>query len=311
MPATSLDAPRAGADADADTCWHALVESASAGYRGSDGHALRFARAKLGGDRVFRHLLERGLIAPGARVVDMGCGQGLLASLLQAAGAASAAGRWPAGWGAAPAGARVTGVDLLPLDLERAAAALGEAATFRHADMRRFELPPCDAVVFLDTLHYLAPSEQDAVLARAAAALRPGGVLLLRVADASSPLRHALGRCIDRCTMLLHGGGFGRLAGRPLAGWRSTLEALGLRVEWRPMNGRPPFANLLIVARRPAAPSAASAGAAGDAGTAAYAAARGAGAAGAAALPAGHAGERRTGPQPARSCGAARRGGPA
>jgi hypothetical protein len=50
-------------------------------------------------------------------------------------------------------------------------------------------------------------------------------------------------------TMLLHGGGFGRLTGRPLAGWRATLEGLGLAVESMPMNGRPPFANLLIVAR--------------------------------------------------------------
>ena len=247
--ATSLDAARAAPDADA--AWRSLVDDAAAAYRGSDGHARRFARAKLGGDRVFRHLLERGLIAPGARVVDMGCGQGLLASLLHAAGAAAGAGRWPAGWGEAPRRARVTGVDLLPLDLQRARAALGDAATFLHGDMRHVDLPPCDAVAFLDTLHYVAPAEQDAVLARARAALRPGGVLLLRVADASSPARYALGQWIDRCTMLLHGGGFGRLAGRPLAAWRATLEGLGLRVEAVPMNGRPPFANLLIVARLP------------------------------------------------------------
>ena len=53
--------------------------------------------------------------------------------------------------------------------------------------------------------------------------------------------------------MLLHGGGFGRLAGRPLAGWlasgRAGLQRLGFAVEVSQMNGRLPFANLPIVAR--------------------------------------------------------------
>lgn len=248
MPTTSLPAAT-----DADACWRSLLAAASDAYRGLDGHARRFARAKLSGDRVFRRILERGLIAPGAHVVDLGCGQGLLASLLRAAGQASAAGRWPAAWATAPEGARVTGFDLLPLDLERAAAALGGAATFVRADMRQARIPPCDAVVFLDTLHYMSRDEQDDVLARARAALRPGGALLLRVHDASARVRFAYGLWIDRVTMLLHGGGFGRLTGRTLDGWRSSLERLGLRVEASRVDGRPPFANLLIVARLPAA----------------------------------------------------------
>ena len=119
--------------------------------------------------------------------------------------------------------------------------------------MRRYDFPACDTVVFFDTLHYIAVDEQDAVLARARAALRPGGMLLLRVADVAVRWRFELGQWIDRSTSLLHGGGFGRVAGRPVGSWRSTLERLGLQVEALPMNGRPPFANLLIVARLPAA----------------------------------------------------------
>ena len=179
----------------------------------------------------------------------MGCGQGLLASLLRAAGAASHGGRWPAGWAQAPQCAHVTGIDLSARDLGRAATALGDAATFVRADMRSFDIPPCDAVVFFDTLHYIGSAEQDAVLAQARAALRPGGTLLLRVNDTAAAGRFALGLWIDRFTMLLHGGGFGRLAGRPLAGWRAGLERLGFRVESLQMNGRPPFTNLLLVAR--------------------------------------------------------------
>jgi SAM-dependent methyltransferase len=231
--------------------WRAIVEHASQGYRGTDAHALRFARAKLSQDRVFRYVLETGLIPAGARIVDVGCGQGLFASLLRAAAAVAGQRRWPARWADAPIDARVTGIDLLELDLARAKAALGDAATFVHADMRRFDFPPCDRVVFFDTLHYITPAEQDAVLAKARAALRPGGALILRAHDASSTVRYRLGLWIDRITMLLHGGGFAPLAGRAPGAWRATLEALGLTVETTPMNGRPPFANLLIVARVP------------------------------------------------------------
>lgn len=239
--------PRASGDA----AWRAILDQASESYRGTDAHALRFARAKLGNDRIFRHVLELGLVPAGAHVVDAGCGQGLFASLLRAADGFARSGGWPSAWAPAPVDARVTGIDLLDADLVRARSALADGATFAHADMRRFEFPACDRVAFLDTLHYIAPSEQDAVLARARAALRPGGALILRVHDASAGARYRFGLFVDRVTMLLHGGGFGALAGRPLSGWRATLEALGLSVESSPMNGRPPFANLLIVASLP------------------------------------------------------------
>ena len=167
----------------------------------------------------------------------------------RAAGAASHGGQWPAGWAPAPQRAHLTGIDLSARGLARAATVLGDAAAFVRADMRSVDIPPCDAVVFFDTLHYIGNAEQDEVLARARAALRPGGTMLLRVNDAAAAGRFALGLWIDRFTMLLHGGGFGRLAGRPLAGWRASLERLGFRVESLQMNGRPPFANLLLVAR--------------------------------------------------------------
>ena len=247
--------PAAESSVGAEEAWRAIVDRASESYRVTDAHAFRFARAKLSHDRVFRHVLEAGLVPSGAGVVDAGCGQGLFASLLGAAAAVARQGHWPAGWAAPPLDAEVTGIDLLELDLARARSALGGAATFVRADMRLFDFPPCDRVVFFDTLHYIPPAEQDAVLAKARAALRPGGALILRAHDASSTARYWLGLWIDRITMLLHGGGFAPLAGRTPAAWRATLEGLGLTVETTPMNGRPPFANLLFVARVPPAAS--------------------------------------------------------
>ena len=49
--------------------------------------------------------------------------------------------------------------------------------------------------------------------------------------------------------ILLRGGGFLPLAGRPLALWVERLQGLGFEVDSEPMNGRLPFANVLLVAR--------------------------------------------------------------
>jgi len=235
-----------------DTFWQHAVDAASQRYPVTDRHARRFARAKLSHDRVFRQIFQQGMVPAGARVLDAGCGQGLFACVLRVLQQAAQRGEWPAGWAAPPSGARVLGIDPLLHDVERARAALGPEATFACADMRRFAFPPSDVVLFLDTLHYIAPAEQIAVLAAARQALQPGGCLLLRVHDASLPLRYAFGLWADRMTMLLHGGGFGRLAGCTPAGWRERLQALGLDVQTLPMNGRAPFRNLLLVARLPA-----------------------------------------------------------
>jgi SAM-dependent methyltransferase len=77
--------------------WPALHRAACAPYRTAGRFAWHFARGKLGRDPVFRHLAARGLLLhraravvaagdeePPIRVLDLGCGQGLLASLLAA-----------------------------------------------------------------------------------------------------------------------------------------------------------------------------------------------------------------------------------
>lgn len=232
----------------ADAAWFAIAAAAAARYRGIDGHAHRFARSKLRRDEFFRTLLAHGLIPPGAQVFDLGCGQGLVAALLEAANRAAEQGRWPAGWPTAPLGARVTGVDLLAADIARARAALGNAADFVHGDMRALPELAYDVVVFLDTLHYLTPPDQIALLGRVRAQLRAGGTMLLRVHDDAAPLRAAFGRWVDRCTGALRGGGFRRVHGRPVAEWCARLEDLGLRTTTHRVDGRAPFANRLIVA---------------------------------------------------------------
>jgi SAM-dependent methyltransferase len=240
-----------------DPDWRRIVDAASEPYRRAGRFAWHFARGKLGMDPVFHHLLSVGLIPPGARVVDIGCGQGLLASLLRCADHAAAAGRWPAGWAEAPRGASYTGIELMPRDVERARAAVGEAGRFICGDMRQVLLPPCDAVVILDVLHYATVAEQDALLARVRDALRPGGRLLLRVGDADARRGFVISQWVDRVVTRVRGHRVPPTYGRPLSAWRETLRRLGFAVEPRPMSEGTPFANVLLVAERPAGAAAA------------------------------------------------------
>lgn len=228
--------------------WRDLVAEASHPYRRAGRFAWHFARGKLRWDPVFGHLIARGLIAPRTRVLDIGCGQGLLASLIGAAARVARQDRWPRDWAAAPVDVRVRGIEVLARDVDRARRALGADADIVCADMRTTAFAEADLIVLLDVLHYVSIAEQDAVLARVRAALPIGGRLVLRIGDAAARPGFAASRWIDRLVTFARGQGCGRIAGRSLAAWRSRLEALGFAVASEPMRDGTPFANVLLVA---------------------------------------------------------------
>jgi SAM-dependent methyltransferase len=225
----------------------ALVDAAAAPYRPAGRFAWLFARGKLGLDPVFRHLLHQGLIGPRARVLDIGCGQGLLASLLRACGRLQHEGRWPAEWPAAPVAARVTGIEMMARDVHRARAALGDGAEFICGDMRHTVFPAVDTVVILDVLHYVTLAEQDELLQRVRHALPAGGRLLLRVGDAAARRRFVTSQWVDRLVTRVRGHRAAPRFGRPLADWIAQLEGLGFQVQSEPMSHGTPFANVLLV----------------------------------------------------------------
>jgi len=230
-----------------DAAFRALARRAAARYVARDRFARYFALGKLTRDPIFRHVLEHGLIPPGSRVLDLGCGQGLLEALIGSAAEDPRA--WPAGWPPAPAPRSVRGIDLAKRDIERARHAAGRGASFECADIRTAPLGDTDAVLLLDVLHYLDRGEQDGLLERARAALAPGGVILLRVADASPRFRFRLTLAADRFARRLRGQRVGAFHCRPLTEWKRRLADLGLSVEAQPMSAGTPFANVLLVAR--------------------------------------------------------------
>jgi cyclopropane fatty-acyl-phospholipid synthase-like methyltransferase len=232
-----------------------LIDSASAPYRSAGKFAWHFARGKLGGDPVFVGLLEHGLLAGQQHVLDIGCGQGLLAAWLASAKQAHAKGTWPSHWPEAPNPASIHGIELMPKDVERAQRALGSAARFTVGDMCRTEFGKTDTVVILDVLHYVSIEAQNDVLRRVRDALAPRGKLILRVGDASAGLPFLCSVWVDHIVTFIRGHRNSRMYCRPLSQWKETLESLGFSVKTLPMNKGTPFANILLVAELGEAPT--------------------------------------------------------
>ncbi|MFI9725847.1 class I SAM-dependent methyltransferase [Streptomyces sp. NPDC102359] len=106
-------------------------------------------------------LLER--LSPGSTVLDVGSGTGR-----------------PTAAALAGAGHRVLGVDVSPVMVEIAARQVPEAE-FRCEDVRRMPLPEgsYDAVCVYFALLQMNRAEQTELVRRLAAAVRPGGLLVL------------------------------------------------------------------------------------------------------------------------------------
>ena len=225
-----------------------LLDMACEPYRNSGLFAYHFARCKLRADPVFRAILELGLLRGRARVLDLGCGQGLLAAWLRAAERCYQHGSWPGAWPPAPSALSTRGIEMVGRDVERARCALGSAVEVSQADIRCAAFGAVDAVVILDVLHYMSAQAQLEVLRRVRAALPPQGLLLLRVGDAAGGLRFRCGQWSDDLTMLLRGHAIVAQHCRSIAQWRLLLRECGFDSEAKPMSRGTPFANVLLVA---------------------------------------------------------------
>lgn len=203
---------------------------------------FHYARTKLMGDPVAKLVVDIAKDRSLGEVVDIGCGRGQLAILLVELGLAT----------------RVHGLDWDEDKVKHAnVAAQVEVdglqplqARFTREDARQAEIEPADTVLLIDIIHYFAAPDQDAVLRRAAAAVRPGGCLLVREADSARGWRSWLTLLEERVFTFLRFNRGDQVCFRPAAEIVAVLEASGMEVEVRPAWGKTPLSNVLFIAHR-------------------------------------------------------------
>jgi uncharacterized protein (DUF2062 family)/SAM-dependent methyltransferase len=208
--------------------------------------AWEFARGKLRGDPVYRASVTTGFSRDGGTLVDVGCGQGLMLSVLIQARGQWADGTWPAGSPRPPQFDRLVGIELRPKIARLARQALGPAAEVLSGDARDAMPAAADAVLFFDMLHLVSPEQQELLIGRAAAALSPGGTILIREADPAGGWRFLMVRLGNRLKSIGAGQWRQSFHFRTSAAWASLLTREGLHVVVRSLAEGTPFANVLV-----------------------------------------------------------------
>ncbi len=124
--------------------------------------------------RVVRH------VPPGATLLEIGAGHGVFATLARAAG-----------------GGRVVAVDP---DVRKLRAIDGVGVVAGYDDCIRGAF---DAVAIIDVLYKIPIGEWDALLARVAARLKPGGLLIVKEHDPTARIKNAWNRLQERLATAL------------------------------------------------------------------------------------------------------------
>jgi 2-polyprenyl-3-methyl-5-hydroxy-6-metoxy-1,4-benzoquinol methylase len=228
----------------------ALIDAAASLYQSAGKFPFHFAQGKLRHDPVFLAVLKSGLIKSGMTVLDLGCGQGLLFALLRSAETQYQRGSWPDNWPAAARGLDLHGIELRESEVAIARKALGSSASITSLDLSDGEIPRADVITLFDVLHYLDADAQVSLIKRIANAISPGGLLLVRDADAAGGFSFRVTHFAERIAAICRGHLNQGFHFRSRVEWDALFSENGFAIETLPMSEGTPFANVLWVARR-------------------------------------------------------------
>jgi len=208
-----------------------------------------FVRGKLFYDRVYMKILREGLLPPEGTIVDLGCGRGILFSLLAAAGNLRDDPDWPSGWPLPGQSLVFRGIEVNSSLARTARRALRGSATVVRGDFRKKPIPSCNGVVLLDVLHHICNEEQEAILNRIANALEPRGILLIRETDVAAGWRFRLTSMADRLAGFRRWSLARRHHYRTAEQWLEVLRSHGYDPRIVPTTDARWYADILIEAR--------------------------------------------------------------
>jgi SAM-dependent methyltransferase len=191
---------------------------------------------------LYRAVIEGDLLPREGTLLDLGCGGGLMLAVLASARVLQTS--------STSSSMRLVGMETRMKAAAVARRALAGDAEIVTDDVRHRPLPSARAVLLFDVLSMMRAADQDALLAAVLAALEPGGVLLVREADAGAGGRFHTVNLGNRLKAWASGRSARDFQFRTLADWRRWLEQAGFAVEVRPMGMGTPFGNVLLVARR-------------------------------------------------------------
>jgi SAM-dependent methyltransferase len=196
-------------------------------------------------DAFYSVLLSQNLVPAGARILDLGCAQGLLAAWLFAAQQYHSEGAWPNSSPVPVSIESYRGIDRNEAEIRRARRAIGQRAEFSVGDITLEQVSKATLIVLLDVLHYLEYGAQEKLLRLVRSALPGGGTLLLRVGDSADGVRARLSGWIDQVVMRMRGAQ-GHLYRRPLTAWLVLLDDTGFTVQQIAHQRSAGYANALL-----------------------------------------------------------------